>query len=334
LTNRQYFLERTTNWTDWTLFPRMAVGNGNPATWPLPWGGPREFYRAWQLPPPAKDWVTATAQTAQVQFQLFRSPTLGRPVSFHVMLPPSYAAQPNRRYPVLYWLHGSGPGAGVEGIPPLANFFSNAMVTARMPQALVVFPNGLSYSMWCNNKDGTIPMETMVIDELIPHVDRTFRTIASRTGRIVEGFSMGGHGAGRYGFKFSHVFRAASLMGAGPLQLDFLENDPDLNPIELRQQLFAEIYGNDMDYYLAQHPWTWADARTGQLPANHRIRFVVGTDDTMLANNRELRDHLIALGIPHDYLEVPGVAHSPLLTLSGAGTNNWAFYQVVLSGTE
>lgn len=332
VTNRQYFIERTTNWTDWSLLPRMGVGNGAEAVWPLPWGGPREFFRAWQLPPPPREWITTTAATTQVQFQLFRSATLGRPVSFHVMLPPSYAAQPNRRYPVLYWLHGSG--GGLDGVPQLANFFSNAMTTARMPHALVVFPNGLANSMWCNSKDGSTPVETIVIDELIPQVDRTFRTIASRAGRIVEGFSMGGHGAGRYGLKFSHVFRACSLMGAGPLQLDFLESDPDLNPIELRQALFAEVYGNDMSYYLAQHPWTWADARAGQLPANHRIRFVVGTEDSMIANNRELRDHLTVLGIPHQFIEVPGVAHNPLPTLSGAGTNNWAFYQEVLSGTE
>lgn len=119
----------------------------------------------------------------------------------------------------------------------------------------------------------------------------------------------------RIGLKYADLFRACSLLGAGPLQLDFLEDDPDLAPIEARRRLFEAVYGSDNDYYLAQHPRTWATARGGQLPPDHRIRIKVGAADNMLGNNRKLRDHLVSLGIAHDYLELPGVGHAALPTL-------------------
>jgi hypothetical protein len=48
------------------------------------------------------------------------------------------------------------------------------------------------------------------------------------------------------------------------------------------------------------------------------------------ANNRELRDHLVSVGIAHDYLELTGVGHTALPTLAG-GANQWEFYRDVLS---
>ena len=53
----------------------------------------------------------------------------------------------------------------------------------------------------------------------------------------------------------------------------------------------------------------------------------------LLANNRKLRDHLVSLGIAHDYLELPGAGHDALRTLSG-GAKQWEFYQDTLDATE
>jgi enterochelin esterase-like enzyme len=331
---QEYFIEATPDLGAWSLLPFMEVGDGATALEPLPWdSASKQFFRVWQLPPQsaARPWVTSEAATSLAKRHLFRSVLIGRPVSFHAMMPPSYDTEPARRYPVLYWLHGSDGGTG--GIAPLSQFFRNAMVNDQMPHAIVVMANGLPNSMWCDSKNGTSPVESIIIGELIPQVDRTFRTIASRAGRVVEGFSMGGHGAGRFGLKYADHFRACSLLGAGPLQLDFLEDDPNLAPIESRRKLFEAVYGNDNDYYLAQHPQTWATTRAGQLPSDHRIRIKVGTADSLLANNRKLRDHLVSLDINHDYLELPGVGHEALPTLSG-GENQWQFYQETLSATE
>ncbi|MFZ4650768.1 MAG: alpha/beta hydrolase-fold protein [Rubrivivax sp.] len=69
-----------------------------------------------------------------------------------------------------------------------------------------MFVNGLPARLWADSKDGASPVETVLIREVIPGVDRSFRTQASREGRILEGFSMGGYGAARLGFKHPELF--------------------------------------------------------------------------------------------------------------------------------
>ena len=298
------------------LLPWTLLANGWVLTGPI-------------APDPVDGWVTEPANTTLATRHLFTSAAVGGPVSYHVYLPAAHQAEPERRFPVLYWLHGSGEG--ILGVPAFCQFYHNAITAGLMPPVIIVFPNGLPTGMWCDSKNGRTPVESLVINDLIPHIDATQRTIATREGRILEGFSMGGHGAGRLGLKHSHLFRAISMMGAGPLQLDFLEDDPNLQPLEFRQRLFAEVYGNDMAYYLQQHPWTIAEAQAGSLPEDLRLRIVIGTEDTMLANNRLFRDHLTELGIPHDYIELEGVGHQPLATVQSIGPANWAFYRDVLA---
>jgi len=81
------------------------------------------FFRLSAHPVSADEWVTAAANTTRAEYRIFRSNAAGRPVSYHVYLPPAYAAEPARRFPALYWLHGAG--AGVSGVAPLCQFFGD-----------------------------------------------------------------------------------------------------------------------------------------------------------------------------------------------------------------
>jgi enterochelin esterase-like enzyme len=151
-------------------------------------------------------WTTPTATAPGVEYRTFQSANAGSTVSFHVFLPPQYASSPSARFPVLYWLHGSG--SPIAGIPWVSSWFSPAMLQGKIPPMIIIFPNGMGASMWCDSKDGEYLMETVVIDDLIPHVDSTLRTIPERRGRILEGFSMGGAGTGRLGLRWSLVCRS------------------------------------------------------------------------------------------------------------------------------
>ncbi|MDZ7815725.1 MAG: alpha/beta hydrolase-fold protein [Planctomycetota bacterium] len=150
---------------------------------------------------------------------MFYSSAAKTKTSYFVFIPRPYHNMKNRRCPVIYWLHGTGNGR--IGVTPLSKFFAKAMRNKDMPLALVVFPNGLGNSMWVDSKDGSIPMETLLMTELIPHVDSTYRTIADRNGRIIEGWSMGGYGAPRLAMTYPDVFCAVSILAGGPLQPDF-----------------------------------------------------------------------------------------------------------------
>ncbi len=279
---------------------------------------------------PGEPWVTEPANTTLAQQHVFRSEAVGEPVSYHVLLPPGYGDDPEQAFPVLYWLHGAGPGT--IGIPWLANYYNNHMTAGRIPPMIVVFPNGLPDGMWCDSKDGSTPVESMLIGDLLPHIDDQFRTLASREGRVLEGFSMGGYGAGRLGLKHPDLFCAFSMIGSGPLQLDLLVDDPNLLPLPYRRRIFQKVYGGDMAYFEAQSPWRIAEAQAGSLPEELTIRILIGADDYTLAGNQAFHQHLLELEIPHEYVELPDVAHSARDVFLALGPGNWSFYNSVLSG--
>ena len=69
-----------------------------------------------------------------------------------------------------------------------------AIRAGKAPAMIVVLVNGIAASFYCDSPNGKLPVDSVIIKELIPHVDQTYRTIARREARAVEGFSMGGYG--------------------------------------------------------------------------------------------------------------------------------------------
>lgn len=278
----------------------------------------------------AEAWVTRSVSAPGLEQRLFFSKFAGTQVSYHIYKPDIYDKEKQRVFPVIYWLHGYR--GGVKELPRLVQYFDWAMRSGRIPAALVVFPNGLSHSMWCNSRDGQVPMESILIKELIPQVDANFRTIRTRLGRLLEGFSMGGYGAARLGIKYPDQFGAVSVLGAGPMQKEFSVSDGPANMAEARYQTLKSIYGDDQAYFRRQSPWSLAEEnaevlRKGQI----RLRIVVGNRDEMYPPNHGFSSHLSRLKIPHDFIVIPGVGHNPLALFRAYGSENWSFYQAALN---
>lgn len=277
----------------------------------------------------AETWVTRAVVAPGLEQRLFFSSLAGTQVSYHIYRPEAYHREEKRAFPVIYWLHGYR--GGVKELPRLVKYFDWAMRSGKIPAALVVFPNGLSHSMWCNSKDGRVPMESVFINELIPQVDATFRTIRTRSGRLLEGFSMGGYGAARLGFKYADQFGAVSVLGAGPLQREFSIADGPREMAQARSQTLRFIYGDDQSYFRQQSPWMLAEKNAEALRSGHvRLRIVVGERDAMYPPNRIFSSHLSQLRIPHDFVVIPGVGHNPLALFRAYGDENWSFYQAAL----
>ncbi|MFM7531818.1 MAG: alpha/beta hydrolase, partial [Rubrivivax sp.] len=216
-------------------------------------------------PDPTLPWVTAQVNAPRVAYRTFQSATVGTLVSYHAYVPAAHEQAPER-LPVLYWLHATE--GGVAAVRPLARLFDEAIETGRVPPMIVVFVNGLPRRLWADSKDGASPVETVFIREVIPHVERSFRTIAAREGRIIEGFSMGGYGAARLGFKYPQLFAGISILAGGPFDLDLRGPRAQRNP-RLREQLLREVCGNDLDYFRAISPWMLAEAAAPSL-RDHR----------------------------------------------------------------
>jgi S-formylglutathione hydrolase FrmB len=275
-------------------------------------------------------WTTPPVSAPRVQYRTFPSTIARATVSYHVYTPPQYDTELTRRFPVLYWLHGSG--GGLAGIGALSAYYDAAIRDGRIPPMLIAFPNGMALSMWADSKDGRVPMESMVVRELVPQIDGAFRTLATRDGRLLEGFSMGGLGAARWGLRYPDVFGAMSMFGAGPLDLDFNGPRATGNPTE-RANILRDVYSDDMAYYVAQNPFTvaeqYAAAIRGTPRALSRFRQVVGALDFTLPANDDFRAHLTRLAIGHEYTLVPNVGHDTMALFDALGDRNLAYYRAV-----
>jgi poly(3-hydroxybutyrate) depolymerase len=274
-------------------------------------------------PAPERAWITPQIQAPRVSFHTFDSKAAKTQVSYHIYKPAAYDSDARQRFPVVYWLHGSG--GGLPGIPRVAAQFNAAIEAGKTPACLVVFVNGLPNGMYVDWKDGSAPLETIITKELIPHIDAEYRTIASRDGRLLDGYSMGGYGAARLGFKYTDMFRAISIMGGGPLQAELLKA-----PRASRQraiEVLRDVYGGDQEYFMSVSPRRIAEQNAQTIAKDSIVRMVCGDQDETFANNREFHEHLERLGIPHSWTVLEGVDHNPMKTIEALGDANWAFYR-------
>ena len=272
-------------------------------------------------------WVTKAVTAPRVTHHVFTSKSAKSEVSYHLYRPAAYENDSSRRFPVVYWLHGSG--GGLPGIPSVARRFDAAIEAGKLPPCLVVFVNGLEMGMYVDWADGSAPVESMIIRDLLPQVDATYRTIAKREGRLLDGFSMGGYGAARLGFKYPELFRAVSIVGAGPMQAE-LKSTPRASRIQA-EDLLKRAYGGEQSVFLEASPRKFAQLNAKKITQETLVRMVIGEKDETFANNEAFHRHLEALGIPHGWTIVPGVGHEPERVFTALGDGNWDFYRKVFS---
>ena len=249
-------------------------------------------------------WQMVRVSGPNLHYRTFESAAAGEAVSYLIYLPPDYATTPARRYPVVYWLHGVG--GGQVGVPDMAANLTRAIREGKAPPMLVVFVNGMMDSGYA---DGRFAVETVTIKELIPHIDATYRTIATREGRGIEGFSMGGSGAAKWGFKYPELFGTVSIL-AGAMRNPA---DPDTRGLAERDP--------------ADSPWLLAQRNVAKLRGRTTIRIVVGDSDLLKETNTKFHELLAHLGIVHEFDVVPGGIHSPYPLYDGLGDLNWSFYR-------
>lgn len=277
-------------------------------------------------------WVTSEVALKPVDFVVFSSELVGAEVSYHIYKPPIYERAFSRRFPVLYWLHGTD--GGVSGIRPLTRLFHDAMVDGSIPPMLVVYVNGLPKRLWSDSKDGSAPVESVFVQEVIPHVDKNYRTVAGRHGRIIEGFSMGGFGAARIGLKHADQFAGVSILAAGPLDPDF-KGPRALRHAPLRDFILKAVCSDDISYFKALNPWQVArDNNEKLLNVDVLIRQVVGKDDSVLADNQSFHEHLKRLKISHEYVVLPDVDHDTRDVLSKLWSKDKDFYSRALEPSK
>jgi len=139
-----------------------------------------------------------------------------------VYLPPSYSQVANRRYPVVYFLHGYG--VGVDAYLRMLNLQETAdqAIANGAREMILVLPDAntvYSGSMYSNSPT-TGDWEGFISNDLVQYIDSHYRTVVDRSGRGLSGHSMGGYGTVRIGMKHPEVFSALYAMSSCCLMND------------------------------------------------------------------------------------------------------------------
>jgi len=273
-----------------------------------PAGRPRGAEPSWLMPP---------VEGPNLFYKTFDSKTAGQPVSYLIYLPPDYETTKDRRYPVVYWLHGIG--GSQQGVPTMAARLTKAIEEGKSPPMIVVYVNGAVRSGYVDSADGKWPVETVTIKELIPHIDATYRTIATREGRCVEGFSMGGGGAAKWGFKYPELFGTVSILAGAMF---------DAAGLKARggEDRIRETYGS-AERFNQSSPWLLVEKNREAIRGRTAIRVVVGENDGLKANNQRFHELLDKLDLKHEFHIIPGAPHSPNPLYDGLGEKNWSFFR-------
>jgi enterochelin esterase-like enzyme len=131
-----------------------------------------------------------------------------------VFLPPSYAAEKSRRYPVVYALHGFSIGAEqwtheIHVPQTIEGAFAKGgqEMIVVLPDSKTVY-GGSMYSSSATTGD----FEQFIARDVVAYIDAHYRTIPRRTSRGLAGHSMGGYGAARIGMKHPDVFGSLYIM--------------------------------------------------------------------------------------------------------------------------
>ncbi|MGJ7442385.1 alpha/beta hydrolase-fold protein [Aquipuribacter sp. MA13-6] len=163
----------------------------------------------------------------------------GAPRELVTYLPPSYLTEPDRRFPVVYLLHGINGGSR-EWEPREMDAVLDELWADGLAESIVVMPDG--ESLWY--LDQPVPWRSMFLQEMVPMVDAEYRTLAQREFRALTGISMGGFGAFSIGLDNPGTFSSlASHIGS----LGYTPSGP--TPIARARTMSAEELGRFSLYF-------------------------------------------------------------------------------------
>lgn len=226
------------------------------------------------------------------------SAALGKAMRYRVLVPENYAAS-QRRYPVLYLLHG------LNGDYMDWTTRTNLAEYSRALPLIIVMPDGTN--SWYTNSpaDGGGRFEDYVLEDVVKDVESKYRAIRSRHGRAIAGLSMGGYGALKMAlrrpgqFAFAGGFSGALAVARDPefgssLGAEFDRMKTIFGPADSQTRRDNDLFALAAAVRPAAAPYLYVDC---------------GTSDSLLESNRELAAVFRKTGLAYEYHELPG-AHT------------------------
>jgi len=268
-----------------------------------------------------------------VQQIWYPSPTLGMPARrMYLYTPPGYENGAGR-YPVLYLLHGAGGDEDAwDSLGRARYILDNLIAAGKAKPMIVVMTNGnwnqtaapgvapqaemdftamrdpaARRAMMTN----TLKFADSLTQDVVPFVDKTYRTIPDRDHRALAGLSMGGgqtlyEGLGHMDtFSYVASFSGAVIMLPGAMKVT--PGAPAFGP-GATQELDTSALETD-----------FPDLNASTNSKLHLLYISCGENDSLLKTNRQFMDWLTAKGINYQKLVLPGYKHE------------WAFWRISLA---
>ena len=234
------------------------------------------------------------------------SPSMKKTLKAAISFPSGYE-NGEGRYPVVYLLHG-GSGAFSDWHQKVTEKgIVNQM--AEEHKVLIVTPGvGPASYYYDSPLLDTVRYETYMIQELIPFIDKNYRTLAQKESRAITGLSMGGHGAITLAAKHPTLFIAAgSMSGVMNIDTDLWKVGEDFRSLRKKGQI--EMLGPINYQGPLFNPYT-AVGLVDQLKSQ-KVSLIIdcGVDDFLIETNRQMHSLLMEKKVAHEYIERPG-AHT------------------------
>ena len=254
-----------------------------------------------------------------LQDREYFSQAMQRPMRYKIYTPPDYDAG-KQRFPVVYNLHGAGGGTPDRQWARAHEVIVDAMDQRKVRPLIYVFVDGLGSTMWADAIDGQRLTATTFINELIPHVDATYRTIAGKQGRAIDGFSMGGFGALMFSMKHPDLFSSAVSYGAAVVTFEALSKG-------IKRDAFAD----NAEHWAKFDPRVWLARNADAVRQGVRVRMICGTKDDLYAANLDYKALLEQHQVPLSWQAVEGVGHDTTGLYATAGLESLRFIAAGLS---
>ncbi|MCY7349630.1 MAG: esterase family protein [Cytophagaceae bacterium] len=260
--------------------------------------------------------LAATAQMGNVQEgKTVKSTLLGKNVRYSVYLPPNFGTS-ERKYPVVYLLHGYGDDeTGWVQFGEVNRLADKAIADGTIPPMIIVMPDGQK-DWYVNSVDGKVKWEDFFIQEFLPAIEKTYPIRAEKRYRGIAGLSMGGYGSLVMATKHPDLFAACAPLSAAVWTDEEIKNFPEANYTGFFKNLFGVgSNGNRIsEHWKANSILTIME--TGDQEKLKSVRYWIdcGDDDFLIGGNCALHLLMKDKKIPHKFM----VRH---------GEHNWPYWR-------
>jgi enterochelin esterase-like enzyme len=240
------------------------------------------------VPGPASlPWELNDIAHGEVHHHFYKSAVANDERDYYVYTPPGYESSPQKKYPVLYLLHGySDDASGWTAVGRANVILDNLIAQGKAKAMIIVMPLGYgtmemiqhSWSAWgqAELRDANFKKFTeALLTEVMPQVENEYRITQDRNARAIAGLSMGGSESLLTGLNHLDRFSWIGAFSSGGIPEDFTKDFPAL------------------------------DARAN--PQLHLLWIACGTEDHLITLNRSLREWLKLKGVEHTDIETPGM---------------------------